>query len=305
MKTRIAAWIAVALLLGLFAHASRAEEEKAEKEPEKYLLRYQFKLGETLRWEVVHRVKIRSTVSGTTQTAETTSRSEKVWRVGDVRDNNQITLTHSVAYVDMLQQVSGRQDVRYNSREDKDPPPGFETVAKSVGVPLTVVIMDSCGKVIKRKDRDPKQGNSIQSQMTIPLPEEEVAIGDSWKVPHTLNLPLRDGTKRNIMMQQKYTLESVENGLATISVQTQVLTPVHNPEIEVQLVQQKMHGTVKFDLDAGRIVDQRLETNEKVVGFQQEASSMQYASRFEEDFLTDQVKTAAKPQVAGPQPAKE
>ncbi|MBU4399072.1 MAG: hypothetical protein KKE86_07010, partial [Planctomycetes bacterium] len=38
-------------------------------EPEKkYTLRYQYKPGETIRWRVEHRSKVRATVSGSTQT---------------------------------------------------------------------------------------------------------------------------------------------------------------------------------------------------------------------------------------------
>ena len=40
---------------------------------EKYTLRYKFQPGETVRWEVEHRSKVRTTVSGTTQNTETVS----------------------------------------------------------------------------------------------------------------------------------------------------------------------------------------------------------------------------------------
>src|SRR5487761_720699 len=60
-----------------------------------YKLRYKFKPGETVRWEVEHRAKVRTTVSApapsgappadvvasSTQTAETLSTSIKVWKV--------------------------------------------------------------------------------------------------------------------------------------------------------------------------------------------------------------------------------
>ena len=62
---------------------------------------------------------MRTTVSGTTQTAETRSESVKLWEVKEVDETaGQATFVHSVESVDMRQSVSGRQDVHYNSETD-------------------------------------------------------------------------------------------------------------------------------------------------------------------------------------------
>ena len=53
--------------------AAAAVSSAVAGEPEKYTLRYKFHPGETIRWEVEHRSNVRTTVSGTTQTAETLS----------------------------------------------------------------------------------------------------------------------------------------------------------------------------------------------------------------------------------------
>ena len=94
-------------------------------EPEKYTLRYKFHPGETIRWEVEHRSNVRTTVSGTTQTAETLSISVKAWRVAEVQPDGTATFEHSVEWVDMRQKLTGRDEVRYNSRTDAKPPRGL------------------------------------------------------------------------------------------------------------------------------------------------------------------------------------
>ena len=55
------------------------------------------------------------------------------------------TFSHLVEHIDMWQRTSGRQEVRYNSDTDKTVPPGYEEVAKAVGVPLSTVTMNNRG----------------------------------------------------------------------------------------------------------------------------------------------------------------
>ena len=82
--------------------------------------------------------------------------------------------------------------------------------------------------------------------------------------------------------------------MATIRVATQILTPIHDPAIESQLIQYESAGTVRFDIDAGRILGQQMEVDKGVVGFRGEASSIHYLTRFTEDFLPE-AKLAARP----------
>jgi hypothetical protein len=269
-------------------------------EPERYLLHYKFHPGETVRWEVEHRSNVRTTVAGMTQTAETLSLSVKVWRFTGVRPDGTVTFENSVERVDMRQKLTGRDEIRYNSQTDAKPPLGFKDVAKSVGVPLSVVTMDAEGKVLHR-DRRQKQpqaalplATSTEGWMTIPLPAEAVAIGHTWSFPQDIDLPLPGGGSRRIKALQQYTLESVKTGVATIRVATEILTPVTDPAIESQLVEREATGWVRFDIDAGRVLGQQLDIDKHVVGFRGDASSIHYVNRFAEHLLSEPAQTAAK-----------
>src|SRR5262245_31167554 len=57
-----------------------ANKEPAAKRPE-YELRYKYHEGEVLRTEIVHRATVQTTIQGTSQTAETLSKSIKRWVV--------------------------------------------------------------------------------------------------------------------------------------------------------------------------------------------------------------------------------
>jgi hypothetical protein len=89
-------------------------------------------------------------------------------------------------------------------------------------------------------------------------------------------------------------LEKVENGVATITVATQILTPVNDPKIQSQLVQRLQEGTIKFDVDAGRLLHKQMDLDQSVFGFSGPNSHMQYLARFSEELLTGEA-TAAKP----------
>ncbi|MBS0209754.1 MAG: hypothetical protein JSS27_12460 [Planctomycetes bacterium] len=291
--------------------AKPAEEAKPAKEAppadakpdEKYTLRYKFKPGSTLRWNIEHRSQIRTTVSGTTQTAETTSESVKLWRVKEVGPSGSAVFVHSVESIDMRQKLSGRQEVHYNSQTDKEVPPGFQDAAKSVGVPLTTFTVDATGKVVDRVDH--AQRNSGQtSYPSIPLPAEPVAIGETWEHTYEVTATNKEQAVKKIQMRQRMKLESVANGVAVITIDTHILSPVrHDPTIEAQLIQSESTGTVRFDIEAGQVLSQQADLDKHVVGFQGPTSSLHCVTRFTERLSVDQASTAARP--AGPAAPKK
>ena len=174
--------------------AVRAEEPKAKQsESQEYLLRYKFHPGDALRWTVVHRCRIRTSVSASTQTAETTTTSVKVWRVHEVKPDGSIVFDHMVESVDMRHRLSGRDEVHYNSRTDLCPPHGFEDVARAVGVPLAVVTIDSQGKVLERRQNFVKAAVAGQGEITVQLPEQAVAVGSRWSSLNNIEVPLPNG----------------------------------------------------------------------------------------------------------------
>ncbi len=287
-------------LLATFCLRASAEDAAPAEDAEKYLLRYQFEVGEEVGWDVEHRAKIRTTVNGTTQTAETASDSRKVWKVMAGKDNL-YTFAHSVEHVAMRQELTGREEVTYDSRSGNKPPPGFESAHANVGVVLVIVTIDDRGKVVKRENKRP-QPDSGQNQMTIELPEQAVAVGEVWDVPCDVTVTLPMSGARTLKTRQRFKLESVSAGIATISMETQILTPVRDPKIEAQLVQRETKGRFKFDIEKGRVVSQIHELDKRVVGAVGEASSMHYVMRFSEKLADQTPKTVQGPQPAGPDP---
>lgn len=299
------------VLCGLWSQAGLADAgpsgadataDRAEAPAAKYLLRYKFRPGETIRWEVEHRASVRTTVSGTTQTAETVTNSIKAWQVSKVEPDGRATFVQRVESVDMRQKLTGRQEVRYNSLADKKPPLGYEDVAKAVGVPLAVITLDAQGNVVRREEKRPKP-TANPGYLTIPLPTDAVPVGHRWSLPADIQVTLKDGRVKKVKTRQQFVLSEVAEGLATIQVETHVLSPVDDPAVEAQLIQSKSNGSVRFDIESGRVVAQQSDLDERVHGFQGEASTLHYATRFTEKLLPEAPGAARRPTAAGASPA--
>jgi hypothetical protein len=296
LKTFSCALVALAGLWGLSQSWAddRADEPAKALTPFgglKYDLEYRFTPGEVLRSEIVHRATVQTSIQGNSQTAETLSKSVKRWEVDDTTDEGVVTFVHQVESIEMWQKTQGRQEVRYNSQTDSEVPPGYEQVASAVGVPLTVVTMDKHGKILKRIEKR-EQPTSMSTQMTMPLADHPVAVGESWSSPMEIDVILKDGvTIKKIQTRQVFTLDKVIDDVATITIDSQILTPIHDPAIEAQLIQRLSKGEARFDITAGRILGQQLDLDRHVVGFSGPASSMHYLTRFTEQLLPPEEQT--------------
>jgi hypothetical protein len=270
------ACLALCSLAGLLA---RGDDATAN-----YELRYKFAPSETVRWRVEHRSTIRTTIQGTTKTAESYTESVKVWRVTGVDGDGNATFEHLVERVKMRQKNSGAQEVAWDSATDAEAPPVFASAASSVGVVLTEIQLSPQGQVLDRNDQQ-VGASDPDRPMTVRLPAQAVAVGESWMEPRDVKLAV-EGQVHTVKTRQRCTLESVADGVATIKVETQILTPVQNPAVEAQLIQHKTNGFVRFDITAGRIVSQQFDLDEGVVGFNGDQSSLHCRIRFTEELLT-------------------
>lgn len=269
----------------------------APQEAIKYDLKYKFKPGEVIRYNVVDLVSIETTIGGTSQTAQAVSKSVKNWRVEKSETDGHVTFEHSVESIDMRNMMSGRQEVSYDSTSGKEPPPGYEDVAKAVGIPLAVVTIDPRGAVIKRIEKKVQPGaGSTSNQIVMPLPASPIALKHVWAVPQDVTVILDSKVTKKIKSRQRFCLEEVsDQGIATISVETQILTPINDPKIQVQLVQRLSKGQVQFDIKEGRAIGQELNLDQRVLSFHGADSSMHYRRKFTEKLIPAGEKVASLP----------
>jgi hypothetical protein len=279
--------------VGCLSIASRADEAVP---PGKHLLRYRFAMGDVLRYDVSHATNVRTTIDNSTQQAETQSKSVKVWKVTDVLPNGEMEFIHLVESVKMSNQVPDRPANTYDSRTDAKPPRGFEQAARAVGVPLSLVRIAADGSVTHREEKHPQPPASPDMPITLALPKEPIAVGEKWSQPYDVPAERQGGAKLQVRTRRVCQLEQVKNGVATINVEYQILTPV-DPFVRSQLVERLTQGTVRFDVERGRIIDQEHNVDKRILGFAGKASSMHFVARLTERLLPEE-KVAAVQQAS-------
>ncbi len=272
-----------------------AAKQKVTAKP--ITLRYKFTKGESLVWRVEHIGATETTISGNTQSSESRSVSTKVWEISGVDSKGNMTVTHTVANVDMWQKLSDRPEIRFNSKTDKKAPPEYQHVAKTIGVPLATVTFSNDGTIIKRDDSR-RPANLGLGDLVMLLPPKPVKVGSRWHEPSEIRIREKDGRQKTIKTRKQYTLKKIETGVATIIVETQVLTPINNSTIKSQLVQQLTNGSIKFDIDAGRILKKQMEWDESVVGFNGPDSMMKYVARYTEEMQSTTMADAGEAEEA-------
>ena len=266
--------IAATLLAAWAAPASRAAEPVR--------LRYRFQVGDRIDMDVAHRALTETTMNGATQTVETMTDSRKIWQVVAVDAAGRATLEHSVDDVVMTSRTSDKGEVRWASTGTDDPPPGYEGVRQSLGVTLSRLVIDPTGRVLDRRELRPCPPSATGDLVVVPLPDEPVTAGAEWTIPQEVVVEAPGAGRKAVKTRLRYRLEDVHDGLATIRVDTTVLTPVDDPRLEARLLERIWDGTIKFDVEAGRVVSRKTGIDRRVVGFGGPQSSVRYKSSLEE-----------------------
>jgi hypothetical protein len=280
-------------LIGLIALVSWVAECSAQQA---YQLTYKMQPGEQIVSKVSHQAETQTNIAGTHENSRSQTTSIKVWEVQSA-DADSMTFVYLIDQVDMRQSIGDSEEVRYDSQSGAEAPQQFQRVAETVSKPLATITINRVGEVLKR-DNELKSPLMGIGDLTVPLPNEPVAIGAEWQVPRDLRVRLEDGKYKVIKVRELYRLEKVSAGVATITMEAQPLTPVFDPAIEAQLIQQLSKGTIKFDIDNGRILSKHLDWSENVVGFRGAESAMRYDATWSEELLPSSSRVAPKSRTA-------
>jgi hypothetical protein len=211
--------------------------------------------------------------------------STRTWRVVHEDAAGAATLEQSVNDVTMTSRSSDRGEIRWASSGDAEPPPGYEAVPASLGVPLVRLTVSPAGLVLERRELRPCPAAASGDLVIVPLPEEPVPVGHIWTVPDEVIVEVPNGPRKAVRTRLRYRLEAVHDGQATIAVDTTVLTPLDDPRLEARLLERIWDGTIRFDIEAGRITSRRTAIDRRVVGFGGPQSSVRYKASLDEQTI--------------------
>lgn len=248
---------------------------------ENFLLRYKFTSGTRVISEVTHLAKTNTKIDTTEQDSNSRTVSQKTWDFVSV-EKGKMTFEYRIAAIDMSQRIGNADELRFSSADSEPPHPQFKSAADSVGRVISTVTIDEQGLIIARSDEinPPSLG---MGDITLPLPEKPVSIGGSWECPREMRIRREDGSQKIVRFRELYKLDKVSLGVATVSVRSEMITIITEPKEEAQVLQQLSNGTVRFDMQAGRMISKDLTWDKRVVDFAGPGSSMEYNSRLSEE----------------------
>lgn len=257
-------------------------------------MRYRFLPGEIVTYQVTHVAKTKTRIRGVEEISHVHTVSEKRWVVSEKTDDDLMTFVHSVEAVEMMQQSGDAEELRWSSHSGETPPVIFETVAAQLKIPLSTITINHRGLETNREKHSGVDTNLGMGPLTLPLPEGRVQVGFSWSVPREIKARGETGEVKTVKARDTYTLEKVQTGVATLKVRSEILTPIEEASVKAQIVQQLSNGTIRFDIDGGRVLGKQLDWDETVVGFQGHNSLMEYRARFTEQLIDDTVRSAKR-----------
>lgn len=317
--------VAVAISMGSAARTTSAADDPASPAPQnpadhapaesppppKYVLAFKFEPNQITRYEVEQKSEIRTHAKDETETVKNTSKARRHFKVlavdektGEADLELWIDWVHMVASFDNPARTK-TDPIEFQSDDPQKHPPQFADVLNTVGRPRATIRFTPTGKIVKILVGAPVEAPAAAGQLKqgpaapplddgspesffIPLPEQPVAVGESWR--DRFDVVLRDDTKNHfkITIQRVYRLAGIENDRARIEFHTAILTSIPNPSIGGQLIQRELSGKVVFDMARGLIVSRESGVENTVVGPFGPRSSMQAKSHHHEHLHVDE-----------------
>ncbi|HZU36642.1 MAG TPA: DUF6263 family protein [Gemmataceae bacterium] len=243
-------------------------------------LRYKFKQGETLPYQLQQKMDMTMSVGGQEIPMKMDMAMDIDWKVQDVKDGS-ADVSQTVKHVHFTMDGGGPiGKVEYDSKTNKEPEgpvgkamaPLFNSMVGgaftfTMSPEGTVSNFKAPEKFTEAVKNAPGGGGGMFSpdqfkqmvQQSIPLPKEPVAKGKKWDQKLNVKLgPVGTMTGKNIMTYEGSTEEHGKE-LQKIAFKPEVkLTPAEGSPIKFELKKQDAKGTMLFDNKAGHIVQTNL-----------------------------------------------
>lgn len=254
---------------------------------EAILLKYQFEPNQKVHYKVTQKMSTTLQKGSARQTARSEWTTNKHIRVVST-DAAGSSLETTIDRIQATVQIDDGKAETFDSKSDSEPPAPLKRTIPALGRPLALMQFAPNGKLLKSEILETKdvkkspvaaEGNEDKSDpnsksFLITMPETPVKVGDSWKDPFIVNVSIPPSLTTPVTLNRTYTLTSLENGIATIRLESAVITPVNSPAVEVQLMLRTPKGTIQFDTKKGLIISKTLTSDETVHEFSGGGSQM-------------------------------
>jgi len=255
-----------------------------------FVLRHQFRKEESIRYRSMKLEKLCITVGQQSKTDVTRTEQVRQFDVNNLDESGRADLLMQFESVEMSRQVNDEAPTVYQSSMKPDEVPKmFALFAKRLQgkAPRFTVLptgtpLNEDGEVIV-----PQAMDAAETRLMMPLPEQAVRIGESWKYISSVKVRIAKDVMREIRMLTTYRLESVDEGIARIKFTTSPTIRLKSTSVQALLIGAVPRGYCLFDVDAGRIIKRVARNNRSVYGVHGPESLLTYSAEAIEDLLPE------------------
>ena len=249
---------------------------------------FRWQQGQTLTYVVEHATSAAEVVGDSKSDTRTKLNLTKRWQVLDVDASGVATLQLSLAALRLEATTPTGGVLLFDSNDPaKSDEHMREELGKFVGQPLAVLRMDVYGRVVEVKESKHGPASRFDSELpfVFTLPAGAPAPGQGWDRAYKITLAPPQGTGEKYDAVQKYVCKAVANGLATLTLSTELKNMPENALDRVPLLQLQPEGEVVFDIAHGRLHSASLKIEKELKGHQGEGSSYKFQSSYTEKYL--------------------
>ena len=234
----------------------------AEEDATEYTLRYKFTANEFVHYDVDSKNKMVVEKNQAKVITINNTNTVKHYRVIWVDEEGNGTLETMIDRVQMSVKLDDQEAATFDSKQpiEKDLKQ-FEPIRKSIGN-ASRIVYSPLGKVVSKEEKPDAQNQGFM----IPLPENKVKIGDSWKEEYDVEVSVGKTLRKKVPIRRTFTLESMEDQVAVIKFKTKVLKRQNDPKIGLQLIQKTPSGSIKLDIERGVIISQDVSSDKAQIG---------------------------------------
>lgn len=229
----------------------------------KYLLRYQFKPGQFVHFEVETSTSTSIVAKEFKQTLKESCQSKKHFRVVSVASDGSAVLEPIIDHVAMTIQNDDDEPIKFDSATTETPSRKFKPLKDSIGQPLLRMRYQPTGAAVevlqiagqnRKISTDPQQ----HTFLTV-FPDQPIEVGHVWTqdfgVPVDVKLTENRTGRKTVMIRRRYQLKEVKDDIAVVEFRIYPLDLIREPEQLAQLVQRTLNGTLRFDLKSGQQIE--------------------------------------------------
>ncbi|MBS0262880.1 MAG: hypothetical protein JSS02_13080, partial [Planctomycetes bacterium] len=165
--------------------------------------------------------------------------------------------------------------IEFQSDDPEKQPEKFKHILATVGKPRATIrfsktgnplkVTTPNGKPVSNKTAANDTADGSREAHLIVLPEQPVAIGESWKERYDIVTFDETRNLTKVMFQRVYKLVAVTDGKAIIELKTMILSPGLSPPVLSQFLLAEVAGKITLDINRGLIVSKVLTAQNTVV----------------------------------------